>query len=116
MPENKRKSSRDGDSDSSLSSLEEEPPTKQLKSQSANSVPRETSSNGDKLIDLTGRKYACVRAFRGRVFVDIREYYEDKSGEGLKPGKKGISLNREQWDNLKDVIGAIDSDLRDMKP
>ncbi|KAL5966911.1 RNA polymerase II transcriptional coactivator SUB1, partial [Taenia solium] len=61
-------------------------------SKSSNNINPERSANGDKIIDLTGKKYVSVRSFRNRVFVDIREYYEDKNGGGLKPGKKGIAL------------------------
>ena len=63
--------------------------------------------------------------------IDIREYYEDASGE-LKPGKKGlpvfpclfyawriiltvffsgISLQKEQWKTLKGLIPQIDDAL-----
>ncbi|CDS42620.1 RNA polymerase II transcriptional coactivator [Echinococcus multilocularis] len=110
MPGNKRGVALNNDSDASLSSLEGEPPTKQSKSSS--DINYEKSANGDKIIDLTGKKYVRVHSFRGRVFVDIREYYEDKNDGGLKPGKKGISLNSEQWDNLKSLIEIIDSNIK----
>ncbi|VDM33165.1 unnamed protein product [Hydatigera taeniaeformis] len=94
--------------------LHGEPPIKQSKSSKA--FTYEKSANGDKLIDLTGRKYVSVRSFRGRMLVDIREYYEDKSDGGLKPGKKGISLNAEQWENLKNLADVIDSSLKETNP
>jgi hypothetical protein len=36
-----------------------------------------------------------VRDFKGKTYVDIREYYTDKNMD-MMPGKKGISLNVEQ--------------------
>ncbi|KAL5110311.1 putative RNA polymerase II transcriptional coactivator [Taenia crassiceps] len=107
----KRVAASNSGSDTSLSSLEDKPPIKQSKS--SNNISYERSANGDRIIDLTGKKYACVRSFRGRVFVDIREYYEDKNDGGLKPGKKGISLNRDQWENLKNLVGIIDADMKE---
>ncbi|BHF63241.1 Transcriptional coactivator [Sparganum proliferum] len=111
MSANKRKSAAEDDaSDSSLSSLE-------VKSETSKKLPdvrRETSASGDKLIDLTGKKYVTVRNFKGRIFVDIREYYEDKSDGGLKPGKKGISLNVEQWDKLREVMDVLNADIKKM--
>ncbi|VDO00530.1 unnamed protein product [Rodentolepis nana] len=109
MPSLKRKPDTANESDNSLSSLEDEPPAKQSKS--SDKVKYEKAANGDKIIDLTGKKYVCVRSFRGRTFVDIREYYEDKADGGLKPGKKGVSLNCDQWDNLKSLIKTIDDDI-----
>ena len=47
--------------------------------------------------------------FRGKIYVDVREYYE-KDGEML-PGKKGISLTVEQWEKLKALIPKIDDAL-----
>lgn len=45
----------------------------------------------------------------GQVYVDIREFYGAEGDE--KPGKKGISLSKEQWEALKQSIGTIDSFL-----
>lgn len=38
-----------------------------------------------------------VREFKGMILIDIREYYETADGE-MRPGKKGIALNPEQWE------------------
>jgi hypothetical protein len=45
---------------------------------------------------LSPMRRVTVGTFRGAVMVGIREYYE-RDGKIL-PGKKGISLRREQWD------------------
>lgn len=37
---------------------------------------------------LSAKRFVNVRSFNGKVLVDIREYYNDDSGE-RKPGKKG---------------------------
>jgi len=42
-----------------------------------------------------------VREFKGKTYVDIREYYVDKNTMETRPGKKGISLNCEQYQKLK---------------
>lgn len=34
-------------------------------------------------------RYVSVRDFKGKVLIDIREYWMDQAGE-MKPGKKGI--------------------------
>uniref|UniRef100_A0A1B6KUG9 Transcriptional coactivator p15 (PC4) C-terminal domain-containing protein n=1 Tax=Graphocephala atropunctata TaxID=36148 RepID=A0A1B6KUG9_9HEMI len=52
---------------------------------------------------IEGMKYLKVRTFKGKVFIDIREYYE--ANGDLKPGKKGISLTAPQW---KKVVGLVD--------
>lgn len=33
-------------------------------------------------------RYVSVRDFKGKVLIDIREYWMDQAGE-MKPGKKG---------------------------
>ena len=38
-----------------------------------------------------------MRSWKGRTFIDIREWYVDKSTMDTKPGKKGISLTPEQY-------------------
>ena len=43
------------------------------------------------LLQLSPKRFVCVRTFKGRIMVDIREYWEDSDGD-LKPGKKGTFI------------------------
>ena len=52
-------------------------------------------------------RYVSVRDFKGKVLIDIREYWMDPEGE-MKPGRKGISLNPKQWSQLKEQISDTD--------
>lgn len=36
-------------------------------------------------------RYVSVREFKGKVLIDIREYWMDQEGE-MKPGKKGKNV------------------------
>ena len=61
---------------------------------------KDAEKTGDELkTPLIGNVKLTVRKFKGTVYVDIRETYNDKQGNE-KPGKKGISLNVEQWNEL----------------
>ncbi|KAI3379614.1 hypothetical protein SNEBB_011360 [Seison nebaliae] len=60
----------------------------------------------DKKFQLgNSNKYVNIRMFKGKRYVDIREYYTAK-GE-LLPGKKGISLNDENWKSFLEQIEEI---------
>ena len=63
-------------------------------------------------IKLDDKKRITVRKFKGKLLVDIREFYNDK-GE-MKPGKKGIALSKENWNKLKDYINVIDEAIENM--
>ncbi|KAM3842391.1 activated RNA polymerase II transcriptional coactivator p15-like [Diretmus argenteus] len=70
------------------------------------------SINGDDNMFQIGKmKYVSVRDFKGKCLIDIREYWMNQDGE-MKPGKKGISLNPEQWNQLKDHISEIDDAIK----
>ncbi|KAI9023878.1 hypothetical protein CLU79DRAFT_748605 [Phycomyces nitens] len=59
------------------------------------------------VFDLSSKRKITVKAFpKGGAFVDIREFYTDKSGE-TKHGK-GICLPLAQYKILKDLIPKID--------
>ena len=56
-------------------------------------------------------KRVTVREFKGKVYVDIREFYE-KDGKKL-PGKKGISLTATQWQNLLSLTSEITEAIKE---
>jgi Transcriptional Coactivator p15 (PC4) len=59
------------------------------------------SDDGEPSWHLGRERYVKVREFKGKTYVDIREYYVDKNTMETKPGKKGISLSCEQYQKLK---------------
>uniref|UniRef100_A0AAY4BHD9 Activated RNA polymerase II transcriptional coactivator p15 n=1 Tax=Denticeps clupeoides TaxID=299321 RepID=A0AAY4BHD9_9TELE len=67
--------------------------------------------NNDNMFQIGKMRYVSVRDFKGKVLIDIREYWMDQAGE-MKPGKKGISLNPEQWNQLKEQMSDIDDAIR----
>ena len=62
---------------------------------------------------LDKKKRVTVHKFKGQLKVDIREYYDDK-GE-MKPGKKGLSLNLDNWNKLKEFMDKIDEAIDNIK-
>lgn len=48
-----------------------------------------------------------AQTFKGKTFVDIREYYTDKASGQEKPGKKGISLQMDDWNTLKGLTEEV---------
>ncbi|XP_007542493.1 activated RNA polymerase II transcriptional coactivator p15 [Poecilia latipinna] len=69
------------------------------------------SGDGDNMFQIGKMRYVSVRDFKGKVLIDIREYWMNQDGE-MKPGKKGISLNPEQWNQLKEQISEIDDAVK----
>ena len=65
-------------------------------------------------VELVCRRKANISEFKGKLMVNIREYYE-KDGES-KPGAKGISLPPEQWHKLAAGLGALNAALKDQTP
>jgi hypothetical protein len=104
----KRKSRTDEDSDP-----EDSHPTAKGKKK----VPKHDDDEGseeevDKSVrlafKLTDNRKVQVREFKKKLYVDIREFYT-KDGKSL-PGKKGISLTKDQWETLlehADEVTAI---------
>ncbi|KAI1418646.1 PC4-domain-containing protein [Hypoxylon sp. FL1857] len=66
---------------------------------------------GNSFWGLGGTRRATISAFKGKTYINIREYYTDASGT-LKPGKKGIMLSPEQYVKLVEAIPSINAELR----
>ncbi|VDO55436.1 unnamed protein product [Haemonchus placei] len=70
-----------------------------------------SSYTENSMIELGSMRYVTVRSFRGKALIDIREFYTDKASGEMRPGKKGISLSKEQYQNFKAVMSEIDAKL-----
>ncbi|XP_014293411.1 RNA polymerase II transcriptional coactivator [Halyomorpha halys] len=102
-----RKAKKDSDtSDSGPDDIVEKPAAKKAKTSRAKDDEDENSWHLDK------RRFLKVREFKGKLMVDIREFYE-ADGE-LKPGKKGISLSVEQWRKLCGAVDEVNEALKNM--
>ncbi|XP_070332650.1 activated RNA polymerase II transcriptional coactivator p15 isoform X2 [Odocoileus virginianus] len=123
MPKSKElvsSSSSGSDSDSEVDKKRKkqvapEKPVKKQKtgetSRALSSSKQSSSSRDDNMFQIGKMRYVSVRDFKGKVLIDIREYWMDPEGE-MKPGRKGISLNPEQWSQLKEQISDIDDAVR----
>eukprot|EP00216_Chloropicon_sp_CCMP2111_P002237 CAMPEP_0198240558 /NCGR_PEP_ID=MMETSP1446-20131203/5631_1 /TAXON_ID=1461542 ORGANISM="Unidentified sp, Strain CCMP2111" /NCGR_SAMPLE_ID=MMETSP1446 /ASSEMBLY_ACC=CAM_ASM_001112 /LENGTH=352 /DNA_ID=CAMNT_0043923297 /DNA_START=79 /DNA_END=1137 /DNA_ORIENTATION=+ len=89
---------------------------KKLKTEAAGS-PRGADEVQVKLSDSSkSPKYAQMKWYSGRKFIDLRNYFI--ASDGLeRPTKKGISLNADQWRRLvslaPDISQAFESDGSD---
>ncbi|XP_028829411.1 SUB1 regulator of transcription a [Denticeps clupeoides] len=124
MPKSKEvlsSSSSDSDSDSEVDrkakkrrSATPEKPAKKAKGGESSKVggaSKSSKTKNDNMFQIGKMRYVSVRDFKGKVLIDIREYWMDQEGE-MKPGRKGISLNPEQWNQLKEQISEIDDAVR----
>ncbi|ELW47555.1 activated RNA polymerase II transcriptional coactivator p15 [Tupaia chinensis] len=80
-------------------------------SRALSSSKQSTSSRDDNMFQTGKMSYVSVWDFKGNILIDIREYWMDPEGE-MKPGRKGISLNPEQWSQLREQISEIDDVVR----
>ena len=67
---------------------------------------KEVGSDGEEFWRLNDKKRVSVSQFKGKTYVNLREFYE-KDGEWL-PTKKGITLDLQQWSTLKKLVKDID--------
>merc|ERR1712226_1171521 len=114
-PKKKQKhdSSDDGDSDASDTKTKEkvkEKPAKKKKKPKPESGSDDDDNDEKSGWELGRNRKVSINEFRGKVLIDIREYY-DAGGE-MKPGRKGISFNREQWENLLSVADKVNKCLK----
>lgn len=68
------------------------------------------SSDDDTGYSLGKNRFIKLSEFKGKWYINIREYY-NADGE-LRPGKKGIMLSLEQWQKLKGFVDDLDEDIK----
>uniref|UniRef100_A0A336MRV2 CSON004816 protein n=1 Tax=Culicoides sonorensis TaxID=179676 RepID=A0A336MRV2_CULSO len=100
MPKNKKQESSDSDS-----GPEDRGPVKKQKTTGGNS--NAGSGDPDVLCDLGRNRQVRLSEFKGRRYLDIREFYMDKSSSQMKPGKKGITLMLDEFNKLVENADAI---------
>lgn len=81
--------------------------------------------------ELDRNRFVSISEFKGRKSIDIRkffaefrlifikpqnfilsgEFYMDKSSNEMKPGKKGISLSKSEWEKLQKLIPEINNEF-----
>jgi len=88
-------------------------PEARTEQESPAQIKASTNSGGDSYIELGKQKRITISKFKGKVLIDIREYY-GKPGEE-KPGKKGISLTVEQWETLQSASDELSGLIEQMK-
>lgn len=107
----------DSDSDYEATNSQENEDNSKESSKTSPIKSKTTSSNdaGEATFELSGKRRVTVRKFRSSILIDIREYYEDKASGEDRPGKKGISLTKEQYEKLKELLPEIDEAVKKMK-
>ncbi|XP_063956127.1 activated RNA polymerase II transcriptional coactivator p15-like [Lytechinus pictus] len=98
----------------SSGSESDEPTPKKAKTAAKKPAKKSADENDTSdMFSLSRQRFVNVREFRGKVLIDIREYYEPEVGD-LRPGKKGISLTVDQWRKLVNQIDEIDARIEEM--
>ncbi|KAF9192882.1 Transcriptional coactivator [Haplosporangium sp. Z 767] len=102
--------SEDESSSQKAENKEENPESSSESSPKKPKVIKMTSAkknkDGDTYFEIGPKKRLTVRSWRDTTLIDIREYYQDKDGE-QKPGKKGISLNKDQFQYILNHASEI---------
>ncbi|KAI2606036.1 PC4-domain-containing protein [Hypoxylon fragiforme] len=110
---NLKRSRRDYDEDNDVSSDQGVKSSSKAnkKAKTPNNADSGRDDEGNSFWSLGGTRRATVSTFKGKTYINIREYYSDASGT-FKPGKKGIMLSPEQYNKLLEAIPFINSELR----
>ena len=101
------------DSDDDDEFIVDEEPKKKAPPAKKSKASNSAGDDGADFFPLTAKRRVTVSEFRGKLQVDIREYYE-ADGE-MKPGRKGICLPLDQWEKLKTLIPKIDEEVSSRK-
>ncbi|KAK9509024.1 hypothetical protein O3M35_006438 [Rhynocoris fuscipes] len=105
----KRKLSKSDSGSSSSEEVEDRKPVKE--SSSSKKKAKNDDDDDEPSWHLGNKRFAKVRSFRGKLMIDIREFYENDGD--LKPGKKGIALAVSQWKKLCEIMPEIEDAVKE---
>ncbi|KAK3941217.1 transcriptional Coactivator p15-domain-containing protein [Diplogelasinospora grovesii] len=109
MPPRKRELQVEDENDGELKVAKK---SKNVKSSKAKTeLGKGSDADGNAYWEIGKLRRVGPSSFKGNTYINIREYYETADGEA-KPGKKGISLSLEQYQNLLKIIPELNKDLR----
>lgn len=77
----------------------------------AKTAKKKTAAAAEFRVELGNKKFLSISEWNKQTLVQIREYYEDKETGEMKPGKKGIALKLQEFEQLKKLIPQIDREL-----
>lgn len=100
---------------SSNSSNREDKKEKPAKKAAKKSTKRDDviRENGEIAILLDQYKRLSIRKFKGKLLIDIREFYPSE-GE-MKPGRKGIALSLDNWNKISEQVDFINECINEIK-
>ncbi|XP_050718813.1 RNA polymerase II transcriptional coactivator-like [Eriocheir sinensis] len=110
--EKRPKSDSESESDSDSGPEDRNEPAPKKSKAEGSSSKRLKNDLGETYFELERNRRVSIREFRGKLIIDIREYYE-KDGK-YHPGKKGISLSAVQFNKLKSLMPDIDEVIQEM--
>ena len=47
--------------------------------------------------------------FKGKTYIDIRVWYLEESSGEYKPTKKGISIDKDSWNDFVELLKKVDN-------
>ena len=69
--------------------------------------------NNDMYWDIGQNKRVTLNEFKDNIYVHIRQYTEIEGKDYLIPTKKGIAMNKEQFEELKSIMHSVDTALKE---
>ncbi|KAG5669572.1 hypothetical protein PVAND_017459 [Polypedilum vanderplanki] len=113
MPKNKKL--EDSDSDSGPEDRNPPPQKKKAKGSDDNedkgkNDSTKTDDQGNQYWELDRNRRVSLSSFKGKQYLNIREYYLDKSSGQWRPGKSGITLTKKEWSQLLELQPQIKFD------
>jgi Transcriptional Coactivator p15 (PC4) len=71
-------------------------------------VPEEQiDGDGNIFFDLGRDRRITLSKFKDIEMINIREFYKERSSGLMKPGKKGITLNKNEWNSLLAIADKL---------
>eukprot|EP01016_Furgasonia_blochmanni_P018262 TRINITY_DN2079_c0_g1_i1.p1 TRINITY_DN2079_c0_g1~~TRINITY_DN2079_c0_g1_i1.p1 ORF type:complete len:167 (+),score=57.02 TRINITY_DN2079_c0_g1_i1:120-620(+) len=118
----KKKQESESEQEEASEQSEEEDNKKRKSNKKSESSKKTNSSNKDIIIErdqiifeMGNKKRMSIRKFKGKLLIDFREFWQPDGEDDLKPTKKGVSLNIDQWEKLKKFIPKIDEAIDNMR-